>query len=249
MTAVGHNDILWTNLSVLATGVARDFADKAAMVTAGYDLIAYDEDGVALASQPTWDMVRSETNGDHQLIYAVPLDPFGLRLTVPATDYASVALWSGIGYAYGPDDIGGAIAAAGAVAVTPTATTDDATMYDGDSIDISVSISETALSSIGAASLAACDTRRANIKLNSAESGAAPTVAYGDLTVAITTDTSGNRVLRITKDAFPIALAVPNSAKSLAATLQVELGESSKLITAASVNLTILWVSKDGALA
>ncbi len=247
MTAVGHNDTLWTNLTVLATGAARDYADKAAMVTAGYALTAYDELGAALGTPVTWDRVRSETNGDHMLNYAVPLDAFGLRLTVPAADFASVALWNGIGYTYGLDDIGGFIATSGSVAITPTITTDTATVYDGDSLDVSVSITEAALASIGAASLTACDTRRATIKLDSANSGAAPTVPYTDLTVTITTDTVGNRVLRIVKDAFPTALAVPNSSTSVACTLQMELGEGTKVITAASVAITVLWGTRDNA--
>lgn len=247
MTAVGIPDILATNLTVLATGVARDFADKAALQAAGYDLTWYDEDGAALSSQPTWDLTRSETNGDHVFSYEIPLGAFLVRLTVPATDYASVALWTGRGTAYGLDDLGGMIAAAGSVAVTPETTTDTATMYDGDSIDISVSVTEGALTSIGAASLTACDTRRAYIKLNNAEAGAAPTVGYTELTVTITTDSSGNRVLRIVKDAFPAALAVPNGTKSLSATLMLELGEGSKVIIAASVDITILWSSRDGA--
>lgn len=248
MTDVGITDILACNLSVLATGAALDYADKSAFTGAGFDLICYDEAGAALSPQPTWDLERSETNGNHQFVFNVPYGPFLWEMTVPVTAYSNVTQWVGAGTIYGVDDIGAAIATAGSVTVTPTLTTSDATIYDGDSIDISVSITESALASIGAASLTACDTRRANIKLDSANSGAAPTVAYGDLTVSITTDDSGNRVLRITKDAFPVALAVPNDTKSLAATLQVELGEGSKLITAASVNLTILWVAKDGAL-
>ena len=247
MTAVGHNDTLWTNLSVLATGVAQDFANKAAMTGAGYALTWYDELGVALVSQPTWDMVRSETNGDHQLNYAVPLGAFAIRLTVPVTDYASIALWNGIGYTYGLDDIGGAIATSGGVTVTPTMTTDTATVYDGDSLDVSVSVTEAALASIGAVSLAACDTRRATLKLDSANSGAAPTVPYTDLTVTITTDISGTRILRIVKDAFPTALAVPNGSTSVACTLQMELGEGTKVITAASVAITVLWGTRDNA--
>ncbi len=247
MTAVGHNDTLWTNLSVLATGVAQDFANKAAMVSAGYALTWYDDLGVALASQPTWDMVRSETDGDHELSYAVPLGSYAIRMTVPATDYATFALWNGIGYAYGLDDIGGFIATSGSVAITPTTTFDSATIYDGDSFDVTVSITESALLTIGAASLAACDTKLATIKLDSAESGAAPTVPSTDLTVTILTDTSGDRTIRITKDVFPTAIAVMNNTRSTACTLQLSLGEGTKVITAASVAITVLWGTRDNA--
>ncbi len=248
MTAVGHNDTLWTNLSVLATGVPQDFANKAAMTGAGYALNWYDDTGTALASQPVWDLERSETNGDHLLSYAVPLGVFAIRMTVPVTDYATIALWNGIGYSYGPDDIGAMIASSGGVTIAPTITSDTHTMYDGDSINVVVSVTDAALVAIGAASLAACDTKRANIKLDSANSGAVPTVPYGDLTVTILTDTPGNYTLRVSKDAFPVALAVQNDNKSVACTLQLELGEGAKLLTVASVAMTILWVSKDGAL-
>ena len=246
MTAVGINDILVTNLSVLATGVARDFADKTAFQAGGYDFTWYDEDGVALASQPTWDQTRSETNGDHFFYYEVPLGAFSIRLTVPATDYASVALWTGRGTSYGIDDLGGMIASTGSVTLTPTVTSADAEMFDGDSIDVSMSVTEAALTSIGAASLAACDTVRAYIKLDSTNSGAAPTVDYTSLTTAITSDTSGNRVVRVTANAFPAAIAIGDSAKSLSCKVMLELGEGSKLIIASVVNLTVKWVSRNG---
>ena len=246
MTAVGHNDTIWTNLSVLATGVPQDFADKAAMVSAGYALTGYDETGTALGVAVTWDMERSETNGDHLLSYAVPLGAFALRLTVPVADYASVALWNGIGYIYGPDDLGSLIATTGSITLTPTTTSDDAEMFDGDSISVVMRVTEAALTAAGAASLAACDTLRAYIKLDSVDSGAAPTVDYTDLTVTILTDSSGDRTVRVTKDAFPTALAITDAAKSLTCKVQLELGESTKLITAATVGLTIKWVARNG---
>lgn len=248
MSVVGINEIFASNLSVFATGAPRDFANKAAFTGAGYNLTWMDEDGVDLVSQPTWDMVRSDTNGDHYFQAEVVLGAYAIRMTVPGTDYASLTIWTGRGTTYGIDDIGGMIATTGAVAVTPTLTQSTASMFDGDSIDVSVSVSETALDSIGAASLAACDTKRAYIKLDSVDSDDAPTVGYADLTVTVTSDVEGTRTLRITKDAFPAVLGVPDATKSLACTLMVELGEGSKLIIAASVSLTILWVSRNGAL-
>jgi hypothetical protein len=239
MTAVGHNDILWTNLSVLATGVARDFADKAAMVTAGYDLTWYDDAGDALASQPTWTMERSETNGDHMLAYAVPLGAYGIRLTVPGTDYASVALWSGIGYTYGPDDLGSLIATSGGVALTPVTTSDEAEIYDGDSIILDFSVTEAALTYINAASLTACDTLLAQIKLNTNDSD--ETADVTGFTNTVTSDTSGNRVLRAVLAAFPAALAVPDGAKSIACTAQLRATEGTKTAIVSEIALTVKW--------
>lgn len=247
MTVVGIYDGLVTNLSTIATGAALDYASKAAFLSDGWLLTWMDVDGVDLASQPTWDLVRSDTDGDHQFKAEVPYGWYRSKLTVPAGKYATVTNWIGRGTNYGNDDIGGMIASAGAVTVTPTVTSDTATMFDGDSLDFDVSVTESALASIGAASLAACDTRRAYIKLDSTAAGAAPTVDYTDLTVTILTDTSGDRTLSITKDAFPTALAVPSTTKAVNCTLMLELGEGTKVIMAAEVAITILWSSRDGA--
>lgn len=246
MTVVGINEILATNLSVLATGAALDYASKAAFQGAGFDLTWLDEDGVALVSQPTWDLVRSDTNGDHFFQAEVVLGAYAVRMTVPATAYSTVTIWTGRGTAYGVDDLGGMIASTGSVTLTPTVTSADAEMFDGDSVDVSMSVTEAALTSIGAASLTACDTVRAYIKLDSANSGAAPTVDYTSLTTAITSDSSGNRVVRVTANAFPAALAITGTEKSLSAKVMLELGEGSKLIIASVVNLTVKWVSRNG---
>lgn len=247
MTVVGIYEGLITNLSTIATGAALDYASKAAFLSDGWLLTWMDVDGVDLVSQPTWDLVRSDTDGDHQFKAEVPYDWWRAKLTVPAGKYATATNWTGRGTNYGNDDIGGMIASAGTIALSPTATSDTATMYDGDSLKFTVSVTEAALTLIGAASLAACDTRRAYIKLDTTAAGAAPTVDYTDLTVTILTDTSGDRTLSITKDAFPTALAVPSTTKDINCTLMLELGEGTKLIMAASVSITILWSSRDGA--
>lgn len=247
MVAVGSTDTLWTNLSVLATGVARDYADTAAFLAAGYALTWYDEDGVALASQPTYSLIRSETNGDHLFQYEVPLGAFAVRMTVPATDYASIALWNGRGYSYSIDDLGGMIASTGSVVLSETATSTEYVLYDGDSVLAEgIVIPEAALTAIGAASLAACDSRKAFIKLSTADSNDAPTVPDTDLTVSITTDASNNRVVAVTCDNFPNALGVPDDTTSVSAVLMVVLTEGTKQITAAVVQLTIRWTADTG---
>lgn len=247
MTDVGLTDILATNLTVLATGVALDYANKAAFTGAGFNLTCYDNLGAALSPQPTWDLVRSDTDGDHEFSYSVPYDAFTWKMTVPGTAYSTATQWVGRGTTYGLDDLGGMIAASGSVAIAEFVTISTYTWYDTDSLDVSVSVTEAALASIGAASLTACDTRRAYIKLTSAASGAAPTVDYTAITVTITTDTSGTRILRCVIDAFPAALAVPSGSTSIQAKLMVTLGEGSKLLTVAEVSLTIVWTAKDGA--
>jgi hypothetical protein len=80
----------------------------------------------------------------------------------------------------------------------------------------------------------------AEIKLNSLDSSVAASV--GTLTETITSDTSGNRVVRVTLDAFPVALAVPaGSQQSVQATLQLKLTNGAKSITANATQITVRW--------
>ena len=58
---------------------------------------------------------------------------------------------------------------------------------------------------------------------------------------SITSDTSGNRVVRCTLNAFPAALAVQDSTKSLAATAHLRLTEGSKTAIASEIKLTVKW--------
>jgi hypothetical protein len=241
VTVVGINEILVSNLSVLATGIARDYADTAAFLLAGYNLTWYDEDGVAVSPQPTWSLVRSDTNGDHFFQAEVVLGAYAVKMTVPATDYASITLWSGRGTSYGIDDIGSAIAASGGISLSPTAVADTAEMFDGDSIRVLMFVPDEALTRIGAASLAACDDIEAFIKLDSVDSDQPPTVDDAALTKAIITDSSGDRSVLVTLDDFPEALKVVDGTRSTQCTVHLRLTEGAKIIIASEIALTVKW--------
>ena len=241
MTAVGINELLVSNLSVLATGVARDYADTTAFTTAGYNLTWVDENGTSLSPQPTWSLVRSDTTGDHYFKSEVVLGAYSVIMTVPSTDYVSVRVWTGRGTSYGIDDVGSSIAASGGVSLSPLSIGDTADMFDGDSISVLMVVPEAALTALGAASLAACDLIEAFIKLDSVDSDSAPTVANAALTKTIVTDASNDRSVRVTLATFPVALKVIDGTRATACTVQLRLTEGTKMLIVSEVALTVKW--------
>jgi len=224
-----------------ATGAPVIYASKAAMQAAGWDLIWYDEDEVALASQPTWTLQSAgETSGRHHIRYVMPTAVWTCPVVKPSVDhYSAPAEFGGEGLTYDTDAIGSLIATSGGVSLTPVTTADEAEIYDGDSIILDFAVTEAGLAYIGAASLAAIDTMISHIKLNTTDSDQVATVT--GLTNSITSDTSGNRVVRATLDAFPAALAVLDATKSLACTAQLRATEGTKTAILAEIALTIKW--------
>lgn len=224
-----------------ATGAPLTYATYAAFLAAGWAITFYDEDGTALASQPVITLPAAGVSGRNQIRYIMPSNIWTAKVINSNPLLTSApAEFSGEGTAYDIDSVGSAISTSSGVAISETAFSQTYEMYDGNSISVYCSIPEAALTAIGAASLAAVDTITAEIKINSVDSDNPATV--GGLTETITSDTANNRVVRVTLDAFPAALAVPDGGQqTLAATLQVKLAEGTKVLTANNTAMTIRW--------
>jgi len=221
-------------------GALVSYASKALMQAAGFDLTWYDADAVALASQPAWTLPVAGADGRHQIKYVIPNGPWTCKVSLPsaANNAAPIEFWAE-GMSYDENSIGSLIATSGGVALTPVTTADEAEIYDGDSIVLNFSVTEAALEYINAASLNACDSLVAEIKLNTIDSDQPATVV--GLTETITSDTAGNRVVQAVLAAFPAALAVPDATKSLACTAQLRLTEGSRTAIASEIALSVKW--------
>jgi hypothetical protein len=89
-------------------GAALSYANKAALTAAGWDLIAYDVDGVALTSQPTWSIaVVDATTGAHRVKWTMPSGKGYIRLTIPTYWRADPYGWTFDGQTYDDDAIAG----------------------------------------------------------------------------------------------------------------------------------------------
>jgi hypothetical protein len=243
---IGDTDILVRYLE-RADGFALNYTTKALFLAAGFDLTWKDSTGTALVAQPDWDLVAS-SGSRHQFEYVIPEGIYTVETTVPLTHVSSPKETKGEGQFYDNSAIGSLIASAASVSISPTSNSSSATMYDGDSIYIAgISIPEAALTAIGATSLADCASRLAFIKRSSQDSNDEPDVDAADgLSVTATSDSSGNRVMKIECTAFPAVLGVLDDTTSLAAKVNVRLAKSSKEIVAAVVDLTVLWVAPQG---
>ncbi len=123
--------------------------------------------------------------------------------------------------------------------MTILTTTDTADIYDGNSIVIDMEVLEAALDAIGAASLADCTTIVAEVKLVTLDSDDAATVA---LDTSIISDVADTRTVRAGLDDFPsVELGVPDGVRSLAARCDLRLTKGSKILTAATVDVTVRW--------
>jgi hypothetical protein len=224
-----------------AAGQPLTYSTYALLQAAGISVTFYAATGIALASQPTITMPVAGVSGRHQLAFVMPDGLWTAKVTsTNANVYPVPTEFDGEGTTYDVDTLGSLIATSGGVAVSATSFSNSAEMYDGNSIDVSCSVPEAALTAIGAASLALCDSLVAEIKINATDSSAAATV--GGLTEAITSDTSGARTVRVTLDAFPAALAVPvGGQQSVNATLHLKLTNGTKIITANSTSLIVKW--------
>jgi hypothetical protein len=224
-----------------ASGVPQTYASKAAIQAASWDFTWYDGDGVALSSQPTWTLPVAGSNGRHLISFVNPDGVWTVAITKPSVDHMSVpAEFSGEGTTYDTDSLGAMIQSSIGITVVDTLTEGTAEIFHGDSIRLDFSVSESALTAIGAASLAACDALKAEIKKVSTDSSTAAEVTT--LTESIVSDTAGNRVVRATLAAFPSAIAPPTGGQTtLACRADLRLTEGSNTITASTINLTVKW--------
>lgn len=217
------------------------YASKTDFQAAGWDISWRDASDVALTTQPTWTLGAGAANGRHALTYTLPDGPWTARLTVPNPAFVASPLeFDGEGSVYDIDSIGSIIVTSTAIAVAPTVIEGTAELFDGNSIRLDFSVPEAALTAIGASSLATCDTLVAEIKLDSADSSAAPPVTT--LTETIITDISGTRLVRGTLATFPAALAVPaGGQQTLACTAHLLLTKGSSVITGSVIRITVKW--------
>lgn len=239
MSVVGSDQVL--PLFLYISGAAVNYANKTAFQAAGWGLTWQDADGADLPTQPTWTLpiAGDATTGRHIVKFAEPDGTYTIKIT-QATNGSSYPLEAtGEGSSYDIDAIGALIATSGGSVISTSAVTDTATMFDGDSIYLTFSVLEAALTQIGASSLADCDTLAAEIKLDANDSGDSADVAT--LTESIVSDVSGTRTVRGTLDAFPSALAVEDSQKSRQATAHLRLTKGTKTIIASEIKLTINW--------
>jgi hypothetical protein len=222
------------------SGAFVSYANYAAFQAAGFAITFYGPNGVALASQPTITLPVAGANGRHQFAFTMPSGIWTAYVSGSnPLLFATPVEFYDEGTIYDIDAVGSSIATSSGVAISDTTFTNSVEMFDGNSIDISCSVADSALAKIGAANLAAC-TLLAEIKLNSLDSSVAASV--GTLAETITSDTSGNRVVRVTLDTFPAALAVPaGSQQSVQATLQLKLTNGAKSITANATQITVRW--------
>ena len=242
----GDIDILVLELET-AAGAALTYATKALFLAAGFALTWKDSTNTALATQPDWTLPVAGSGKRHQFDYVVPDGAWTIDITKPSTHIANPSEVSGEGQAYDDALIGARLDAGTGVTITPTLTASTAEMFDGDSINvIGISIPEAALTAIGATSLADCTSRKAFIKIDSQDSNDIPTVPDTDLTVTSTSDSSGNRVVKVTKDVFPPAIGVLDDGGSLSCTLHVRLTKGAKTIIAGEIKLAVRWTADQG---
>jgi hypothetical protein len=133
-------------LSVALGPSAGDFlsyADKTAFQADGWDLIAYDVDGVELASQPTWAIaVVDETNGAHRIKWTEP-SGIGYILLTRTNEYyrADPYGWAFNGETYTTDDIMGLLLTNQGIPVVSSAADGDlGDVVEGDSYESSAQV-------------------------------------------------------------------------------------------------------------
>ena len=216
------------------------YATKAAFNAAGWDITWRDANGVALASQPSWSLGAGDARGRHHVTFVLVDAPWSARVITPTALHISAPTeFRGEGFGYDADSLGGMIAASTGVTLVPTITTSTAEMFDGDSIDLTFSVPEAALTSIGAANLAAVTTLAAEIKLDSKDSSVAGDVTT--LTETITSDILGTRTVRAILNAFPSVLAVPTANKSVSCTAHLRMTLGAKTIISSAISVTVKW--------
>lgn len=216
------------------------YSNKASFNAAGWDITWRDANGVALAPQPSWSLGAGDARGRHHVTFVLSSGTWSARVITPtALHISSPTEFQGEGFGYDYNSLGGMIAASTGVTLVPTITTSTAEMFDGDSIDLTFSVPEAALVSIGAANLAAVTTLAAEIKLDSKDSSVAGDVTT--LTETITSDILGTRTVRAILNAFPSVLAVPTGSKSAACTAHLRMTLGAKTIICSAISITVKW--------
>lgn len=126
-------------LSVATGPLAGDFlsyADKTAFQAAGWNLIAYDTDGVALTSQPTWSIASVDaTTGEHRVKWTEPSGAGYFRISHTNAYYRSDPFgWAFDGESYSIDDAMAVLLInQGIPAISSAADGDLGDVVDGDS--------------------------------------------------------------------------------------------------------------------
>ncbi len=223
-----------------ASGVALTYANKAAITAAGWDFVWYNGAGTALSSQPVWTLPAAGSAGFHLISFVNPDGVWTCVITKPSADHLSApAAFTGEGTTYDLDSLGGLIQSSVGITVVDTLTEGTAEMFHGDSIGLLFSVAESALTAIGAASLAVC-TLKAEIKKATTDSDQAADVTT--LTEAIVTDTAGNRSVSAILATFPEAIAPPDGGMStILCRADLRLTYLTKTITASTILLTVKW--------
>lgn len=223
-----------------ASGAPVAYASKAAFLLAGWDLEWQDADGVALDDQPTWTLsAGNATTGRHVVGFQPPAGVWTVEITKPTGYWVDPIEFNGKATTYDEDDLYGAYIAGVGTPITELATTGSVDLYDGNSIEILMSVLEAALTAAGATSLADCDDLTAEIKLTSKDSDDPADV--DTLVCSIVSDVSGNRVVLAALDAFPTELAVPDDQDTLSARCDLRITKGAKIITAAVRGVTVRW--------
>jgi len=173
--------------------------------------------------------------------FTAPATSGDLSLTISCasgTDYITAGVLVDDVSIYDIDSVGALIATATTVASTTVTNSTSASMFQGDSLKLDLSIRESALTSLGAASLAAIDTLTCGWKLVSNDSGDAQDA---NPTVSIVSDSLGNRVLRATLLAFPAAFNVPDGQQSVSSRVDIRATEGTTTFIIATCDVTIYW--------
>lgn len=230
-----------------SAGVAATYADKTAFVAASWNLTFLDAAGDALATQPTW-AIKSLGGGLHSITYTVPSGYYLAQITIPSGFVSNVYGWSSQGETYDNDSLGGALQSAAGQTLGETRTTgalED--LVNGDSLNYTITIPESALTRVGGASLTALlgatpTGITAAAKLNTDDS--ADDTADVPLTVAVVGDSSGARSVKVTLGAAALITAGVTLAAgetSLPYTIDVSLLNGTEKLTAAQVTFNLIW--------
>jgi hypothetical protein len=239
--SVTGNDKIQALFLYDANGDPLTYANHAAFISDGWLLAWYDAANAAISPQPDYEVQAGDSAGRHPVIYTIPSGPWTVKITKPSTLHTNAPLeFEGEGFAYDFDSIGSSMAVAAGFTVTDYTSTSSTEIYHGDSIQLDFSVAESALTLIGASSLADVTTLAVEIKRTSVDSSTAADVAT--LTESIMSDIGGNRIVRGTLAAFPAILAPPTGGQTtLACRADLRLTKGSNTITASTIDITVKW--------
>jgi len=220
-----------------SAGVAVNYADKTAFLAANWNLSFQDADGAALSPQPAWD-ISAGSGGRHVITFACPAGPFTCQIVRPAAHISNPWEFFGEGLTTSTDTLYALFLSSTGVPTTDTVNATQSVIFDGDSISINMLVSDSALTLLGAANLAAC-TLSAQAKRTTQDSDDAADVTT--FTETIVTDTLGARLVNVSLAAFPSILSVPDDQETISARIDLRLTYSGKTLTGAVHNLTVTW--------